>query len=125
VAVIDEEGYIKIVDRAKDLIKSGGEWISSLELEAALVEHPAVEEAAVIGVPHERWQERPIALVVVRQGQQATAEELRAFLAERFVKWWLPDKILFVDELAKTSTGKLAKAELRARYRDQVWEEDA
>uniref|UniRef100_A0A831TDZ3 Fatty-acid--CoA ligase n=1 Tax=Thermorudis peleae TaxID=1382356 RepID=A0A831TDZ3_9BACT len=125
IAVVDGEGYIKIVDRAKDLIKSGGEWISTIELEGALMGHPAVEDAAVIGVRHERWQERPLAVVVLRAGQQATAEELRAYLAERFVRWWLPDAFVFVDALPKTSTGKLAKAELRERFKNWEWEGDA
>ncbi len=123
VAVIDAEGYVKLVDRLKDVIKSGGEWISTIELENALMSHPAIEEAAVIGVPHERWQERPIAVVVLREGQSVTAEELKEYLRERFVRWWVPDAFVFVDQLPKTSTGKLAKAVLRERYRDWKWEE--
>lgn len=122
VAVIDEEGYVKIVDRAKDLIKSGGEWISSLDLEDALMAHPAVEEAAVIGVAHPRWQERPLAVVVLKPGRHVDADELRAHLAQRFVRWWLPDAFVFVDEIPKTSTGKTAKAVLRERFRQWVWE---
>jgi fatty-acyl-CoA synthase len=125
VAVIDQEGYVKLVDRLKDVIKSGGEWISTIELENALMSHPAVEEAAVIGVPHERWQERPIGVVVLRRGQSTTAEELKEYLRQRFVRWWVPDAIVFVDELPKTSTGKLAKATLRERFRDWKWEERA
>ena len=125
VAVIDQEGYVKLVDRSKDVIKSGGEWISTIELENALMSHPAVEEAAVIGVPHERWQERPIGVVVLRRGRSTTAEELKEYLRQRFVRWWVPDAIVFVDELPKTSTGKLAKATLRERFRDWKWEERA
>jgi fatty-acyl-CoA synthase len=125
VAVIDQEGYVKLVDRSKDVITSGGEWISTIELENALMSHPAVEEAAVIGVPHERWQERPIGVVVLRWGRSTTAEGLREYLRQRFVRWWVPDAIVFVDELPKTSTGKLAKATLRERFRDWKWEERA
>jgi fatty-acyl-CoA synthase len=109
------------VDRTKDLIKSGGEWISSVDLENALVAHPDVREAAVIAVPHPKWQERPLAVVVPRDGMNPTAEKLREFLAEKFAKWQLPDKFVFVDELPHTSTGKLLKTELRRRYRDWKW----
>jgi len=121
--VIDEQGYVKIVDRAKDLIKSGGEWISTIALEDALLKHPAVAEAAVIGIPHERWQERPLALVVLRPGHSVTADELRAYLQNYVVRWWIPDAIVFVSEIPKTSTGKLAKMVLREQYRDWKWEE--
>lgn len=121
VAVMDQEGYVKIVDRVKDLIKSGGEWIGSIELENLLMNHPAVQEAAVIGVPHKRWQERPLALVVVRPGHTVTAEELRSFLAQHVVRWWIPDDFVFVDELPKTSTGKVAKAKLREQYANWEW----
>lgn len=123
IAVIDEQGYVKIVDRAKDLIKSGGEWISTIALEDALLKHPAVAEAAVIGIPHERWQERPLALVVLRPGHSVTADELRAYLQNYVVRWWIPDAIVFVSEIPKTSTGKLAKMVLREQYRDWKWEE--
>lgn len=122
VGIIDSEGYVKLVDRLKDVIKSGGEWISTIELENALMSHPAIEEAAVIGVPHERWQERPLAVVVLREGKTVTPEELREYLRERFVRWWVPDAFVFVDELPKTSTGKLAKAVLRERFCDWKWE---
>jgi fatty-acyl-CoA synthase len=113
------------VDRSKDLIKSGGEWISSVELENALVAHPKVQEAAVVAVPHPRWMERPLAVVVPREAQEPTPDELRAFLAERFPRWWLPDAFVFVRELPKTGTGKLAKAVLRERYRTWRWPEEA
>jgi len=103
------------------LIKSGGEWISSVDLENALVAHPQVQEAAVIAVPHPRWQERPVAVVVLRDGEKPTSEALRAFLAERFAKWQLPDEFIFVDALPHTSTGKLLKIELRRRYQNLAW----
>jgi fatty-acyl-CoA synthase len=119
VATIDAEGCLKITDRIKDLIKSGGEWISSVDVENALVAHPAVAEAAVIAVPDRKWQERPLALVVVREGAAVSAEELRAFLSLTFAKWQLPDDFVFVDQLPHTSTGKLLKSELRQQYRDR------
>ena len=122
VATLDGEGYLKIADRTKDLIKSGGEWISSVDLENALVAHPALREAAVIAVPHPKWQERPIAVVVARDGARVTPEELRDFLAPRFAKWQLPDAFVFVDELPHTSTGKLWKKTLREHYRDWKWD---
>jgi fatty-acyl-CoA synthase len=122
VGTIDAEGYLKIVDRTKDLIKSGGEWISSVDLENALVAHPQVREAAVIAVPHPKWQERPIAVVVMHDGASARENELREFLTARFAKWQLPDAFIFADELPHTSTGKLLKMELRRRYRDWRWE---
>ncbi|HEX5502528.1 MAG TPA: long-chain-fatty-acid--CoA ligase, partial [Thermomicrobiales bacterium] len=113
---IHPRGYIEIRDRAKDVIKSGGEWISSVALENALMGHPAVAEAAVIAVPHPQWQERPLACVVLKEGQHATAEELRDHLAAHFAKWQLPDEIVFVAEIPKTSTGKFQKAALRERF---------
>ena len=119
---IDEHGYLKLVDRSKDLIKSGGEWISSLDLENALMGHPAVKEAAVIGVPHPKWQERPLAVVVCKDGWSVSAEDLRAFLGWRFAKWQLPDAIEFVEEIPRTSVGKFKKSELRERYQNWRWE---
>jgi fatty-acyl-CoA synthase len=98
------------------VIKSGGEWISSVELENALMAHPAVAEAAVIAMPDEKWQERPLAAVVLRERATATAEELRAFLAPQFAKWWLPDRFEFVDEIPKTAVGKFKKTTLRAQF---------
>jgi fatty-acyl-CoA synthase len=118
VATIDPDGYVKITDRSKDLIKSGGEWISSVDVENALVAHQAVAEAAVIAVPDPKWQERPLAVVVRKAGHAVTGEELRVFLAGRFAKWQLPDAVVFVDELPHTSTGKLLKSALRERYRN-------
>jgi fatty-acyl-CoA synthase len=110
------EGLIQIRDRAKDLIKSGGEWISSVDLESALMAHPSVAEAAVIAIADERWQERPLAVVVFKPGQTATADELRSHLAERFAKWWLPDRFEVVDEIPKTAVGKFKKTALRERF---------
>ena len=118
IATIDPEGYIRITDRQKDLIKSGGEWISSIDMENALVAHPEVAEAAVIAIPDPKWQERPLAVVVLKPGGAVTSAELRGFLAVRFAKWQLPDGVVFVNELPHTSTGKLLKSELRQRYRD-------
>ena len=116
VAVIDPEGYIRLVDRTKDLVKSGGEWISSVELENELMAHPKVAEAAVIGVAHERWVERPLACVVVAEGHELTKEEVIDFLTPRVAKWWLPDDVVFIDEVPKTSVGKFSKKDLRARF---------
>jgi len=118
VASIDAEGYMRISDRTKDLIKSGGEWISSVELENAIMGHPAVAEAAVIAVKHPRWDERPLAVVVPRDGETVTGEELRAFIADRFAKWQLPDDFAFVDALPRTSTGKFLKTKLREMFAD-------
>jgi fatty-acyl-CoA synthase len=122
VATMDEEGFIKIVDRAKDLVKSGGEWISSVDLENALMGHPAVKEACVVGIPHPKWQERPLAAVVLRDGAHATPEELRAFLAESFAKWQLPDAFVFMDAIPRTSVGKFKKIALREQFATWKWE---
>ncbi len=116
IVTIDARGYVDIQDRSKDLIKSGGEWISSVALENALMAHPAVAEAAVIAIPDERWQERPLAVVVLRSGQQATADQLREHLAPNFAKWWLPDAFEFVSEIPKTGVGKFRKSALRERF---------
>jgi fatty-acyl-CoA synthase len=121
IANINAEGYVQLADRAKDLIKSGGEWISSVDLENALAAHPAVREAGVIAVAHPKWDERPIAVIVLRPDMNATPDELRAFLATRFAKWQLPDAFVFLDELPHTSTGKLSKLELRKRFADWKW----
>jgi fatty-acyl-CoA synthase len=109
-------GFIQIKDRSKDVIKSGGEWISSVELENALMAHPAVAEAAVIGIPDEKWSERPLAAVVVREGMSVSPDELREFLAPRFAKWWLPDRYEFVSEIPKTAVGKFRKTALREQF---------
>ncbi|WP_214483442.1 long-chain fatty acid--CoA ligase [Bacillus sp. SM2101] len=121
VVTVDQEGVIKIVDRTKDLIKSGGEWISSVDLENALMAHEEVFEAAVIAVPHERWQERPIACVVMKEGRNAvTKEELYEYLRPQFVKWWLPDDIVFMKEIPKTSVGKFLKRALREQLKEHL-----
>jgi fatty-acyl-CoA synthase len=121
VVTIDAEGYMKITDRTKDLIKSGGEWISSVDLENALVGHHAIAEAAVIAIRHPKWQERPLACVVLKDGAQASDEELRSFLGDKFAKWQLPDQFVFLAELPHTSTGKLLKARLRQQFSDFDW----
>lgn len=118
VATLDPDGYMQITDRSKDVIKSGGEWISSIDLENAAVGHPAVQEAAVIGVAHAKWQERPLLLVIKKAGQETTKEELMAFLEGKVAKWWLPDDIVFVTELPHTATGKLLKTKLREQFKD-------
>jgi fatty-acyl-CoA synthase len=116
VVAMHPRGFIVIKDRSKDVIKSGGEWISSVELENALMAHPAIAEAAVIAIPDAKWDERPLAAVVLREGQSASAEELRAFLEPNFAKWWLPDRYEFVAEIPKTSVGKFRKTELREMF---------
>jgi fatty-acyl-CoA synthase len=113
---IDERGFITLTDRSKDVIKSGGEWISSVELENCLVAHPDVLEAAVVGVPDERWQERPLAVIVVNEGASINAGELRNFLTDKVVRWWLPERWTFADEIPRTSVGKYDKKTIRARY---------
>ncbi len=121
VVSIDAGGYIEIKDRAKDLVKSGGEWISTVALEGALMGHPAVAEAAVIAVPHPKWQERPLAVVVLKPGASATAAELVAFIAPHFPKWQLPDAVEFVDAIPRTATGKFLKTALRERFKDYAF----
>jgi fatty-acyl-CoA synthase len=115
VGTLNEKGFIQITDRAKDVIKSGGEWISTVELETTLMAHADVVEAAVIGIPDEKWDERPLACVVLKEGAQTTPEQLRGFLAERVAKWWVPERWAFIDEVPKTSVGKFDKKVLRAR----------
>ncbi|QBF47677.1 fatty acid--CoA ligase [Janibacter limosus] len=115
---LDERGYITLTDRAKDVIKSGGEWISSVDLENALMGHPAVLEAAVVGIPDEKWQERPLANIVVREGASVTAAELREFLSSDFAKWQLPEAFAFIDQVPRTSVGKFDKKVLRQRFRE-------
>src|SRR5699024_7485337 len=115
VVTIDQEGSIKIVDRMGDLIKSGGEWISSVDLENTLMAHPAIFEAAGMTVPDDKWQEHPIACVVLKPNQTANKEEIFEFLEPHFAKWWLPDEIIFMEEIPKTSVGKFLKRELRER----------
>jgi 3-(methylthio)propionyl---CoA ligase len=118
VATIDPDGYMQITDRAKDVIKSGGEWISSIDIENVAIGHPAVAEAAVIGVAHPKWQERPLLVVVRKRGSDVSRDELLGFLEGKIAKWWMPDDAVFVDELPHTATGKLLKTKLREQFRD-------
>ena len=116
VCTIDVHGFLQVVDRSKDLVKSGGEWISSVDLENTIMGHPAVGEAAVIGLPHPKWVERPVAVVALRAGRDVDEASLQAWLAERVAKWWIPDRVLFVDAIPRTGVGKFLKRELRTRY---------
>ncbi|WP_214368612.1 long-chain fatty acid--CoA ligase [Pseudonocardia sp. H11422] len=116
VASVDRHGFVRLVDRTKDLVKSGGEWISSVELENEIMAHPKVAEAAVIAIPHEKWVERPLACVVVKPGETVTADEIIEFLTPRVAKWWLPDAVEFIDEVPKTSVGKFSKKTLRDKF---------
>lgn len=116
VAAIDEFGSIRIADRTKDLVKSGGEWISSVDIENILMSHPKIREAAVIAVPHPKWDERPLACVVLEQGQEMSGEEVKEYLAPKIAKWWMPDAVEFIDEVPKTSVGKMSKKDLRTRF---------
>ncbi|MCA1739347.1 MAG: long-chain fatty acid--CoA ligase [Actinobacteria bacterium] len=118
IVTIDQYGFIKITDRDKDLVKSGGEWISSVELENALMSHPAVSQAAVIAIPHEKWDERPLAAIVLKEGESATADDLKEHLKDEFANWWLPDAYEFVDEIPQTATGKFLKMKLREQFQD-------
>ena len=120
VAKIHPDGVMEIVDRSKDVIKSGGEWISSIDLENAAVGHPSVAEACVIGVLHKKWDERPLLLVVKVEGQDLSKEEILAFLEDKVAKWWLPDDVIFVTELPHTATGKLLKTDLRDQYKEHL-----
>jgi fatty-acyl-CoA synthase len=118
IVTITPRGCIELTDRAKDLVKSGGEWISSVALENALMGHPKVAEAAVVAVPHPKWDERPLAVVVLKPGQSATKDELLQFIEPHFAKWWLPDAVEFASEIPRTSAGKFKKSVLREQYRD-------
>ncbi len=117
VAYIDTDGYVQITDRSKDVIKSGGEWISSIDLENTAVGHPKVREAAVIGVNHSKWQERPLLIVVPKPGETPTGEEILGYMKDKVARWWLPDEVVFVDELPHTATGKLLKTQLREQFK--------
>ena len=117
VAHMSADGYVQVTDRSKDVIKSGGEWISSIDLENAAVAHPQVQEAAVIGVAHSKWQERPLLIVVPKPGQQPSAADLLEFLKDRVARWWLPDEVVFVEALPHTATGKLLKTRLREQFK--------
>jgi fatty-acyl-CoA synthase len=120
IGTLDAEGFMVVSDRSKDVIKSGGEWISSVDLEVSVMAHPAVFEAAVIAVPDDKWQERPLCCVVLQPDATADAEELRAFLADRVAKWWLPERWTFIESVPKTSVGKFDKKVLRALYADDA-----
>jgi fatty-acyl-CoA synthase len=118
VATIDPDGYMQITDRSKDVIKSGGEWISSIDLENIAVAHPAIAEAAVIGVRHPKWDERPLVVAVRKSGASVTREELLKFFEGKIAKWWMPDDVAFVEQLPHTATGKLLKTKLRQDFKD-------
>jgi fatty-acyl-CoA synthase len=120
VATVTADGYIRLVDRTKDVVKSGGEWISSVELENEIMGHDKVAEAAVIGVNHPKWGERPLACVVVKPGETLTKDEVLSYLDGRVAKWWTPDDVVFIDEVPKTSVGKFSKKDLRTRFEDHV-----
>jgi fatty-acyl-CoA synthase len=122
IASVDPDGYIHIADRVKDMVKSGGEWISSVDLESAIIAHPQVLEAAVIAVPHPTWQERPLACVVPREGSRQTLdrEQILDFIRDKFARWWMPDDVVFLDDLPKTSVGKFDKKVLRERFQDYL-----
>ena len=117
---MDANGYIQIGDRVKDMVKSGGEWISSVDLETAIIAHPGVLEAAVIAIPHERWVERPLACVVANAESQGKLQkdDVLDFIRDKFASWWMPDDVVFIDEIPKTSVGKFDKKVLRERYQD-------
>jgi fatty-acyl-CoA synthase len=118
VATMDAHGYMQITDRSKDVIKSGGEWISSIDLENLAVGHPKVAEAAVIGVRHPKWDERPLLVVVLKKDQNASKDEILSFLQGKIAKWWMPDDVTFVDEIPHTATGKILKTALREQFKN-------
>ena len=118
VATMDKYGYMQVTDRSKDVIKSGGEWISSIDLENLAVGHPKVAEAAVIGVSHPKWDERPLLVIVLKKGEIATKDEIFGFMQGKIAKWWIPDDVVFVDEIPHTATGKIQKMVLRERFKD-------
>jgi fatty-acyl-CoA synthase len=120
VATIDNHGYMQVTDRAKDVIKSGGEWISSIDLENLAVGHPKVAEAAVIGVKHPKWDERPLLVIVLKKDQSASKEEILRFMQDKVANWWMPDEVVFVDDIPHTATGKIQKTALRERFKDFV-----
>jgi len=124
VATVDADGYMQITDRTKDVIKSGGEWISSIDLENVVVGHEAVAEACVIGHKHTKWQERPLLLIVKKEGKDVTEKEITAFLKDKVASWWMPNGIVFVKELPHTATGKLSKLTVRNQMKDYVFPDD-
>jgi fatty-acyl-CoA synthase len=121
VATLDRYGYMQITDRSKDVIKSGGEWISSIDLENLAVGHPKVAEAAVIGVRHPKWDERPLLVIVLKEGQSATKDEMLGFFDGKIAKWWKPDDVAFVNEIPHTATGKIQKTALREQFKNYVF----
>jgi fatty-acyl-CoA synthase len=123
VATLCPLGYLQITDRTKDVIKSGGEWISSIELENLAVAHPAVAQAAVIAVAHSKWQERPLLVIVLKAGQRVSRDELLSFYTGKVAKWWIPDDVVFIEQLPLTATGKISKVQLRQRLADYRWRE--
>jgi fatty-acyl-CoA synthase len=120
VATMDRYGYMQITDRAKDVIKSGGEWISTIDLENLAVGHPKVAEAAVIGVAHPKWDERPLLVIVLKKGESASKDDILGFMQGKTAKWWMPDDVVFVDEIPHTATGKIQKITLRQQFKDYV-----
>ena len=118
IATIDADGILRVVDRIKDVVKSGGEWISSLEIENIVSQHEAVSECAVIGARHPKWDERPVLFIVSRSSNDIDADTIREFLEGRIARWWMPDRIEFLTSLPRTGTGKVLKNELREQYRD-------
>src|SRR3954470_5025223 len=120
VSTIDRHGYMQVTDRAKDVIKSGGEWISSIDLENLAVGHPKVAEAAVVGVKHPKWDERPLLVIVLKKDQAASRDEILRFMQGKIASWWMPDEVVFVDEIPHTATGKILKTVLRERFKDFV-----
>jgi fatty-acyl-CoA synthase len=118
VATIDADGYMQITDRSKDVIKSGGEWISSIDLENLAIGHPAVAQAAVIGIAHPKWDERPLLIVVRKPGMDVSKEDLLAYYEGKIAKWWTPDDVQFVDSIPLGATGKLLKTRLREQFKD-------
>jgi fatty-acyl-CoA synthase len=118
VATMDQYGYMQVTDRAKDVIKSGGEWISTIDLENLAVGHPKVAEAAVIGVAHPKWDERPLLVVVLKKGENASKDDILGFMQGKIAKWWMPDDVVFVDEIPHTATGKIQKITLRQQFRN-------
>jgi fatty-acyl-CoA synthase len=120
VATMDRYGYMQITDRAKDVIKSGGEWISTIDLENLAVGHPKVAEAAVIGVAHPKWDERPLLVIVLKKGESASKQDILGFMQGKTAKWWMPDDVVFVDEIPHTATGKIQKITLRQQFKDYV-----
>jgi fatty-acyl-CoA synthase len=120
IVTIDKHGYLRLTDRSKDLVKSGGEWISSVDLENLVMNHPDISEAAVIGAKHPKWDERPLVTAVRKNGREVSKDDILAFLKDKIAKWWTPDDVIFVETLPHTSTGKLHKTVLRAKFENHL-----